>query len=198
MHLKRLLPLLLPLRFCPVQNNVVVPRTEAMKMAAVLATGCAASNMSCVFFPPECVLGYSAKCPPVRANTSGRFYEPLATTGEVVHLELVGPGMYERTKTKAFLKYIADNADIISSGMRSASLNFYAINPGQHFKAYFIHEIKDKYHDGAGSSNSKFGLYTHTATLNWIQYLTTYGECAAGGEGGVTFSMYYSDERRTS
>ena len=45
--------------FCPKnQSSPMVPRPEAMEMAAVLTTGCTESNMSCVFFPPECAKSF--------------------------------------------------------------------------------------------------------------------------------------------
>ena len=86
-------------------------------------------------------------------------YEPLVGVGgggELVHLELIGPDMYDRAKTKAFLKFIADNADVISTGMRGANLCFYATNPGKNAKAYFCHEIWVRFDTVESSATPSF------------------------------------------
>ena len=42
------------------------------------------------------------------------------------------------------------------------------------FRSQQSHDIKDWVRRGGGTDNSNFGLYTYTATLNWLQYDSVY------------------------
>jgi hypothetical protein len=43
-----------------------------------------------------------------------------------------------RRPHQQLLQFLTDNAGVISSGMRDATMTFYAINPGKNVKGYFV------------------------------------------------------------
>lgn len=124
---------LMKVQMCDSLPDVAVrPRPEALRMAETLRAGCADKSvgpMSCIFFPAQCTgSGYlTNECTKSKLNatTSNRSYEPLVRDPGSVHLELIGPDLNDRNKLKLFLTFLADNAGVISQGMRGSSLSFY-------------------------------------------------------------------------